>query len=555
MRLIASLFVFISMQFGISNAYCKCSVIPENLKCELIQEALGIDVLNPDFSFELKALNDSERGLKQTAYQILVSGSENLLETDKGDLWDSGKIESDKMAFITYAGKKLESSLKYWWKVRVWDRAGKVSDWSKPASWVMGVLSPNDWGAKWISGEGAEKYAIKYKSARQDFRLARDLAEYRNANKPKPGDPNYSSMLLRKEFGIDTRLARAVVHVCGLGHYELNINGKKVGDHILSPGWTDYKKTVLYDTYDVTAQLQEGKNAIALILSNGMYNIQLDSVRYVKFLNSYGQLKAKLQLRLEYLDGTVKTIGTDNSWQVSPGPITYMNEFGGEDFDARLVENGWDQPGFIGSDHWEKAIELPDTGAVMKGLSAAASLIKAIENLTPVKKTQIKPNVWVYDLGQNVSIMPSFTVKGKKGSIVRVIPAELTNPDGTVDRTSATQDGVRPAWWQYTLSGQGRESYFPKFFYQGGRYLQVELSPANGDDKLPEIESLDGVVVHTSATPIGTFSCSNDLFNRIYSLVRWAQRSNLMSTITDCPHREKIGMARTIPPERTIAPV
>jgi len=501
---------------------------------------MGIDVSNPDFSFGLSPVNETDRGLNQTAYQILVSSSAALLDADNGDLWDSGKTVSDKMAFITYEGKQLESSEKYWWKVRVWDQTDKVSEWSKTASIIMGVLNKSDWSAKWISADGAEKFAIKYKSARQDFRLSRDIGEYRKANKPGPNDPNYSSMLLRKEFGVEPKLAKAVVHVCGLGQYELNINGIKVGDYILSPGWTEYNKTVLYDTYDVTDLLQAGKNAIALILSNGMYNIQLDSVRYVKFLNSYGQLKAKLQMSLEYSDGTVKTMGTDNSWQVSPGPVIYMNEFGGEDFDARLVEKGWDEPDFSGSNRWVQAIEILETGAELKGLSAAAPPIKAVEKLTPVKTTQIKPNVWVYDLGQNVSIMPEFIVKGAKGSYIRVIPSELTKPDGTVDRTSATQDGVRPAWWQYTLVGNGSESYFPKFFYQGGRYLQVELFPAEGDTKLPEIERLNGIVVHTSATPIGIFSCANELFNRIYSLVRWAQRSNLVSTITDCPQREKM---------------
>lgn len=520
----------------------KGSISPVDLKCELTHDPVGIDVPNPDFSFVLKSVDESRRGLKQSAFQILVSSSGNLSEGNKGDMWDSGKVMSDKMAFISYKGKELNSSRKYWWKVRVWDQKDQVSDWSEKASWTMGILNAGDWGeAKWISAKGAEKYAIRYSSARQDLNISRDIVEYRKANKPGPNDPNYSSMLLRKEFEIKPSLKSAVVHVSGLGHYELNINGKKVGNYLLAPGWTDYRYTAIYDSYDVTNMLSAGENAMGLILSNGMYNIQFDSVRYVKFLNSYGQLMAKAQLHLEYSDGSTKNIGTDETWRVSPGPVTYMNEYGGEDFDARLVENGWDKPSFKTSERWVEPIVLPDTALVLKGLSCAAPPIKAIETLKPVKKIELKPNVWIYDLGQNTSIMPEINVKGDKGSVVRITASELLYPDGSLDRRSASQHSHGPAWWQYTLNGNGSEYYFPKFFYQGGRYLQVELFPCEGKAKVPEIMELNGIVVHSSATPIGTFTCSNELFNRIYSLVRWAQRSNMMSVLTDCPAREKMG--------------
>jgi hypothetical protein len=319
------------------------------------------------------------------------------------------------------------------------------------------------------------------------------------------------------------------------------VNGAKVGNYIQSPGWSDYHKTILYDTYDVTQQVKTGQNAIGIILSNGMYNIQADSVRYVKFLNTFGPLKAIAHLRLEYADGSVQTIGSDSTWQVSPGPVTYSNIFGGEDYDARLAQEGWNSPMFNADTRWASALESPGPGGELKGLSCSAPPIKAIETLTPVEITRLKPNLWIYDLGQNASIMPEISVKGTKGSYIRIIPAELIKPDGTIDRASATQDGIRPAWWQYTLVSKGSETWFPQFFYQGGRYLQVELFPAAGDTTLPVVERLKGIVVHSSATPIGTFSCSNELFNRIYTLVRWAQRSNMMSIMTDCPHREKLG--------------
>ncbi|MBC8052206.1 MAG: family 78 glycoside hydrolase catalytic domain [Sphingobacteriaceae bacterium] len=512
--------------------------LPVNLRCNFLQNPQGIDVTNPDLSWTIQTAMQ-RRGMKQTGYEIMVASSPGLLNANKPDLWSTGKILSDKMGQIIYRGKTLRSSTHYWWKVKIWDEKGQASIWSKPSYWVMGILDEAEWKGKWISAAGAEKYAHNYQSARIDFSQGRRFKDTW-AHMPDPKGPNFSSMLLRKDFNARPALKSAVIHVSGMGHYELTVNGKKIGDQVLSPGWTNYQKTVLYDTYDIRQNLKPGKNAIGLILSNGMYNIPPDSVRYVKFLNSYGALKAIVHLRLEYADGSVQVIGTDNSWKVLPGPVTYMNQFGGEDYDARLLPLNWDQPSFVASVSWAPAILCEGTGGLLKGLSCAAPAIKAIEKLSPVKVTKLRANRYVYDLGQNASVMPQISVKGKTGSYLRIIPAELLKPDGTVDRASATQDGVRPAWWQYTLSSGTTEKWFPKFFYQGARYLQVELYPAPGDTSLPLIQQLNGVVVHTSAEAIGIFSSSNDLFNRIYTLVRWAQRSNLMSVITDCPHREKM---------------
>lgn len=528
-------FLLLSAVFSVSAQ--SNSLLPLNLRCDFWENPKGIDFENPALSWNIKS---PKRAINQTAYQVLVATTATGLQTNNGDMWNSGKVLSNQMGQIKYLGKSLVSSRQYWWKVRVWDEEGKVSLWSEPAEWTMGILNQNEWKAKWITAAGAEKYAPVYQSNHHDFFFKKEIAEVR-AKSPKPGDTNYSSLLLRKDFVSRPKLLRAIVHVSGLGQYELTVNGKKAGDVLLSPGWSDYKKTVLYDTYDVTQLITPGKNAIGLMLSNGMYNIQPDTIRYVKVLNTYGPLKAIVHLRLSYSDGSVQTIGTDNTWQVSPGPVTYMNEYGGEDFDARLVQQGWNKSSFKVKSSWNNALECAGPGGKLKGLSCAAPPLKAIETLTPVKITQLKPNVYIYDLGQNASVMPEISVKGKIGSFVRIIPAELLKPNGMVDRSTVTQWDVLPAWWQYTKATDGIEKWFPKFFYQGGRYLQVELFPAKGDTVLPVLEHLTGVVVHTSAKPIGDFSCSNDLFNRIYTLIRWAQRSNLMSTLTDCPHREKMG--------------
>ncbi len=509
-----------------------------NLSCEHGENPLGLDIEQPHLSWILQS---DERGDRQTAYQIVVASSEAVLNKDAGDLWDSGKVISDDTIQIPFAGKPLKSSEQVFWKVRVWDADDKVSKWSPSATWTMGVLKESEWSAHWISAEGAGKCAVFYPSAaRRDFDDRQSFARA-NPDAGKIMDLNYSSMLARRKFKVKAGLVRAVVHVSGLGQYELSLNGRKVGDDILSPGWTDYRKTVLYDTYDVTPLMAKGDNAIGIILGNGMYNIQPDYVRYVKFLNSFGPLKAIIQLRLEYSDGSVETIDTDKSWQVLPGPVTFNNIYAGEDFDARLVQKGWDQPGFKTAAKWTAAVETSGPGGTLKGLSCAAPPIRAIEALKPIASKVLSTNVTVYNLGQNASMMPRITVSGASGSFVRIIPSELLNPDGTVDRRSCTQDGVRPAWWQYTLNGDGNETWFPRFFYQGCRYLQVEFHAANDSGLLPKLQRIEGIAVHSSSKPVGEFTCSNTLFNRIYNLVRWAQMNNMMSLMTDCPTREKLG--------------
>ncbi len=480
-------------------------LIPAELRCEYVREPLGVDVSNPRLFWKLESALQRDlsqtRAQRQSAYHILVASALEVLAQDKGDLWDSGKVESDTTIQIPYSGRPLKSSQQVFWKVRVWDNDSNASAWSRPASWTMGVLDGDDWKALWIGAENESQ-----------------------------------TIMLRREFSVKTGLKRAIAHVCGLGHYEMSVNGKKVGDDYLSPGWSKYNKTCLYDTCELTALVKEGQNAIGLLLDNGMYNVK--GGRYVKFKGTFGPLKAICQIRLEYDDGTTEIIGTDRNWSVKSGPITFACVFGGEDYDARLEPQGWKRAGFDNSD-WIKAQQVDGPGGKLKGLCFAAPPIRAFDVLKPVSINHLRPGVDVYDLGQNTALMPRLKVKGPDGSIVRIIPAELLKKDGSVDRDSCARG--RPGYWQYTLAGNDSEQWFPKFFYHGCRYLQVECMPAAEGAELPVVENLEGVVVHSSSEPIGEFACSNDLFNRIHKLVRWAQRSNMMSVMTDCPHREKLG--------------
>jgi hypothetical protein len=478
----------------------KAALSPANLRCEYAVNPMGVDAPNPRLFWTVES---SERGQKQTAYEILAASSPELLARNNGDLWDSGKVASNETIQIPYAGRPLKSSQPVFWKVRVWDANGNRSAWSCPAAWTMGILKPSDWNAKWIAGA-----------------------------------TNWETVLLRREFVVKPGLKRALIHVCGLGQYELSLNSKKVGDDLLSPGWTKYDRTCLYDTRDITLLLHQGRNAAGLLLGNGMYNVPTTRFKppgYEPY--SFGTLQAIAQLRLEYADGSLEIIGTDNQWDVAPGPITVSSIYGGEDFDARLVQRGWDEPAFDNY-RWPPAKTVNGPGGELRGLSCAAPPIRAFDVLKPVSARHLTNGATVYDLGQNAALMVRLAVRGPAGSQVRIIPAELLKPDGSVDRGSS---GGGQAWWQYTLAGKGSENYFPKFFYHGCRYLQVQCLPATEGGALPVVKNIEGVVVHSASEPVGEFECSNPLFNRVRRLVRWAQRSNMMSVMTDCPQREKRG--------------
>jgi alpha-L-rhamnosidase len=472
-------------------------LVVDDLRCEYATNPMGIDVTAPRLFWKVKS---DVGGARQTAYQILVGSSRDSLDRDQGDLWDTKRVESDETTHIPYAGRALAPTERVVWKVRVWDGAGRASAWSAPASWTMGLLESTDWSARWIS----------------------DAADS-------------ESPILRREFPVKPGLSRATIHVSGLGQYELFLNGERVGDDVLSPGWTKYDKTVLYDTRDVTPLVRPGANAIGLMLGKGMYRV--DGGRYTKFKGSFGKLVAIAQLQLEYEDGTREVVATDGRWRVTAGPITFSCVYGGEDYDARKEPRGWSAAGFDDS-LWRAASVTSGPGGSLKGFTSTAPPLGKFETLQPVHVKRLSERVSVYDLGQNVSLMPQLSVRGPSGSSVTITPAELVNQDGTVDRQSA---GGGKSYWKYTLAGGQQETWFPKFFYHGARYLQVELAASDSTTALPAVDTLEGIVVHSTAAAIGTFESSDELLNRIHTLIRWAQRSNLVSVVTDCPHRERLG--------------
>jgi alpha-L-rhamnosidase len=493
--------VQLALAFSLLNS-SHAALAPADLRCEYVVNPLGVDVASPRLFWIVES---KERGQKQTAYQILVASSSEELTKDRGDLWDSGKVASDETIQIPYAGQPLKSSQPVFWKVRAWGVDGKVSAWSKPATWTMGLLNPEDWHYKWIAAP-----------------------------------TNSETLLLRHDFVVKPRLKRALVNVCGLGQYELSLNGQKAGDDFLAPGWTDYRKTCLYDTRDVTLLLREGKNAIGLFLGNGMYNVERVTNRFTKFKGSFGPLKAIAQIRLEYADGTGEIIGTDGQWRAAPGPITFCSIYGGEDFDARLVQRGWNEANFDDS-QWQMAQVIDGPGGELKGLSCAAPPIREFQIHRPVAIHKLADGDVVYDLGQNAAHVLRISVSGPAGSRVQLLPAELTNRDGSIDQGSMGAGRRGRVWCEFTKGTDGRETQAARFFYVGCRYVQAHFVPATDGGKLPILKSLEGAVVHSASEPVGQFKSSNELFNRIHTLVRWAQQNNMVSLMTDCPHRERLG--------------
>ena len=340
--------------------------------------------------------------------------------------------------------------------------------------------------------------------------------------------------LFRREFRIAKPVRRATLLISGLGQYEAHIDGEKIGSSELTPGWSDYRKTIYYDAYDLTQTLKPGTHALGIELGNGMYRVRKTKGRYTKFAGVYGPPQCIAQLHIEYADGTQQDLVTDEAWKTAPGAITFTSIYGGEDEDARRLSAGWDRAGFDDST-WRPAQTVPSPGgALCPELSAP---IRVIKTYAPLRSQSIRPGVLVFDLGQNIAGWPEIEVSGKPGSIVKIIPGELLKDDGSVSQRSSGGS----AWFSYTLAGSGVERWHPRFSYYGFRYLQVEgVSLAPGADQVHLI-AVRGQAVHSSAAQVGSFESSSALLNRIHDLILRAIENNSESLFTDCPHREKLG--------------
>jgi len=465
-------------------------ITPVNLRTEYRVEPQGVDVAQPRLSW---TLDSASRAQSQSAYQILVASSRTVLDGGHADLWDSGKVASSATFGVAYAGKPLSSHLRCYWKVKVWDGHNTPSNWSPAASWTVGFLHTEDWHASWIAWN----------------RTALNSG-------PLP--------MFRRGFNVTRPVRRATAYISGLGFFELYVNGHQIGDHVLEPAWSNYRRTDYYATFEVADLLRSGDNALGVMLGNGMYNVA--GGRYVKFTASSGRPKFILHLRLEYDDGTTETIVSDENWQAAAGPVRFSCIYGGEDYDAREEQPGWSEPGFAAK-NWEPVDIVDDSTEHL--VSQAQPPIKVMQEFSVAKTTEPAPGVRVYDLGQNFAGWPVVAVRGKAGATVRLTPGELLDEKGFVSQRSSGG----PTYFTYTAKGEGTETWHPRFSYYGFRYVQIESDA--------EVIDLRGQFLYAAAPPAGEFSSSNDLFNRIHKLIDAAVRSNLQSVDTDCPHREKLG--------------
>lgn len=472
----------------------------QSLRCEMRVNPLGIDVAAPRLSWELDA---EVRDVAQKAYQILVASTKEKLANNEADVWNSGKVITDQSIHQVYAGKQLKSRQQCFWKVKVWTNKGE-SNWSEPAFWSMGLLEKNDWGAKWIGMDSAFAWDSVSKFAR------------------------LSARYFRKEFDTKAVVKKATVYIVGLGLYELYINGKRIGEQVLAPVPTDYSQSVFYNSFDVTSNLQSGRNAIATVLGNGRFFAMRQNYKPQKWHN-FGFPKMLLQLEVEYSDGKRQTIISDETWKLTAdGPIRTNNEYDGEEYDATKELSGWNKQGFDDGSWLRAQLVAAPGGSISAQMTAN---MKVMENLRPKSIKPLDKNRFIIDMGQNMAGWMQMKVRGKRGQKVVLRFAETLQANGELYLANLRDAKVTDS---YTLKGDGDETWEPSFVYHGFRYVEVSDYPSP-----PSVENFIGRVVYDEMQTVGSFETSNETVNGIHKNAYWGIRSNYKGMPVDCPQRNE----------------
>ena len=612
-----------------------------HLRCESLENPLGIDASQPQLSWQMQ---DARQEARQTAYEILVASNPSLLAAQHPDIWDSGKVQSDRSLFIPYGGPPLTSRRRYYWAVRIWDADGRPSALSETAWWEMGLLQPSDWKAQWIHRNDPEfeadrsagvkwiwkadeiapghrrwgtryfRYVFNLSAIPKDATLlvsGKDvmtaavngvtvatsetwgtfsdvkiqqylrtgsntilvavtredgiagMAALLNLTQSDgevmriPSDQRWEASAFpdsgfapaavvadlgaepigdpwpperagyfRKVFSVGKRISRARLYATALGSYQAYINGQRVGKDILTPGWTDYRKRIQYQTYDVTNLLTEGTNVVGAVLGDGWYASGL-GWRLQRFLFGPPPLRLLMQLEIEYSDGTRDTIATDGSWRASTGPILSSEIYAGESYDARLAVP-WNLPRFDDSS-WPSVQIAPAPQAQL--VAQRDQPIQHTQTLTPKAITSPEPGVYVFDMGQNMVGVVRLKVRGPRGTSIRLRYAEVLKPDGNIYRANLRSARATDT---FILAGNGEEVFQPSFTYHGFRYVEVTGYPGK-----PGLDAITGIVFHNNMPETGQFETSSALVNQLWRNILWGQRGNLMSVPTDCPQRDE----------------
>ena len=465
----------------------------EHLRTEYAKDPIGLDIATPRLSW---VLHSERRGTMQAAYEVRVANDPMGLV--RKPMWTSGKVTSDESVNVPYAGPALKPGTRYYWQVRSWDDRGAASDWSEPAYWETGMMSPAAWTASWISPATQEDTT---------------------RSNPAP--------ILRREFALDAGpIASARAYVTALGLYEMQINGRRVGDQMLAPGWTSYDKRLEYQTYDVTDLVKRGRNAVGVTLGDGWYRGRL---AWETRRNTYGKQVALLaQVVVKYADGHEQVIGTDGSWKASTGPILDSDIYNGETYDARLEKKGWADAGFADAS-WTPVKTIEHAKDIL--ISPAGPPVRRIEELVPIKIIRTPNGETVADMGQNMVGWVRLKATGPAGTTIRLQHAEVLDKAGnfyTANLRTAKQMET------YTLKGGGEETLEPHFTFHGFRYVKIEGYPGTVTPA-----ALTGIVVHSDMRRTGQFETSDAMLNQLYHNIVWGQKGNFVGVPTDCPQRDE----------------
>ncbi|MDR1601222.1 MAG: glycoside hydrolase family 78 protein [Tannerella sp.] len=498
------LYLILTGCIGLSPLFAR----PVGLRCEHLIRPLGIDTYSPRLSWQL---DDNRHGARQTAYRIIVGTDSAAVADGRGSVWDSRKTDSDRMLAV-YAGEQLNPFTRYFWRVTAWDGEGKESH-SPVAPFETGMMEMSNWKGSWISdGHHLDGNSIHVKPAPY-FRKA--------FNTPKK-----------------IRSARAYIAVGGL--YELYINGERIGDHRLDPMFTRFDRRNLYVAYDVTPQLQQGENAIGVLLGNGWYNLQSTAVWYFDRAPWRDRPTFCMDLRITYEDGTVETVITERDWKTHLSPVIFNSIYTAEHYDARLELPGWNRPGFDDAE-WKNVVyrAAPSQQIVAQQLHP----IRNVEKV-PVKEFwKIDDRTCIFNLGRNIAGVSRLRVRGEAGTVIRLKHTEIRRPDGSLDMKNLSEhyrptDDSDPFQTDiFILSGNGEEEFMPRFNYKGFQYVEVT---ADRPVTLTQ-DALTGWFMHSDVPPAGEVETSSPLINRIWQATNNAYLSNLFGYPTDCPHREKNG--------------
>ena len=497
---------------------------PSALKCEYLTNPLGIDIAAPRLSWKLLATSDQVFNQKQQAYQILVASSAEKLSEENADLWNSGKVNSDATTQLAYKGKPLASEQKCYWKVKVWNNQTDSTPWSEAAFWSMGLLHPTDWKAKWI-GDEPDLVQKAYKENLDKYDLA-SKAELTNVRPVPPASP-----MLRKKFTVKSAVKSAFLYASALGYYEIELNGSKVGDHVLAPEWTDFNKRIQYQSYDVTQNLKIGDNMLSSLLGDGWYLGMLGPTKWHKDYprrGVYGNDRRLIaQLVINYSDGTSQVVATDNTWKINTkGFIISADNFLGEQIDAQNIPQGWKNIDYNDAE-WENAFV---DASVDKNLEAQKNEPVRIYKVLPPVKILPFGDKYIVDFGQSLTGWTRFKVKGTKGTKIKIRHGEMLDDDGslyTKNLAAAIQND------DYILSGE-QDEFEPTFTYHGFRYIEI-----SGLTSAPDPQEIVACALSSDPAITGSFECSNPKLNQLTKNILWTQRDNMTSIPTDCPQRDE----------------